>query len=391
MLQILTSHPCVFWLCALFTLLAPTTGTAASINKEIQTSADIANELNYLLTFVGPNHADLRNLRTDKIAEVVKFILAAKEKGALYFPDDLDGISSAYYEVDVARSLGEILRLTDNPEIPSVFTAPSTIRLSRWKTIDTYDQQRPKFWEYLPKLNGPVFFSGIEHVVNTPDENTGAYYQYDLYRSVILTQYHGRNVLISLSKQADISNVGRKGLIIGRDDQWDYYYSDQVGLNRPGLSWVDSHMYDSKSVAFYVEGAASHPTVRIGVFKWLRAGWSKINFVKRSHIYEGLARFTHVFKQIIEHPNIADNSAWVDSLRRIQRLEKGQLQAIVQTYWQNIQQQAQKDDALSSDELNALTTDGRYLNSLGRDEMQSIVTVEFLKQLLGKRSAIKLK
>lgn len=174
--------------------------------------------------------------------------------------------------VDVARSMGQILQLTDNPEIPSVFTAPSSIRMSRWKAIDTPNHQRPKLWELLPKLNGSVSFSGIEDVVNTPDETTGTYYQYDLYRSVILTQFNGRNLLISLSKQAGISNVGRKGLIIGGDDQWNYYYSNEAGLNRAGFGWVDSYMYDSKSLAFYVDGTPTGNTVRVGVFKWLQAG-----------------------------------------------------------------------------------------------------------------------
>ncbi|MFZ4700555.1 MAG: hypothetical protein ACOYMG_10950, partial [Candidatus Methylumidiphilus sp.] len=242
-----------------------------------------------------------------------------------------------------------------------------------------------------PKLNDPVSFSGIESVVNTPDETTGTYYQYDLYRSVILTQFNGRNLLISLSKQVDISNVGRKGLIIGGDDQWNYYYSNEAGLNRAGFGWVDSYMYDSKSVAFYVDGTPTGNTVRVGVFKWLRAGWSGINFVKRSHIYDGLDRFTSVFKEIVEHPSILDTAAWIDTLLEIQRLPKDQLQPIVRNYFQNVQNQAQRDGTLSSDELKVMSIDGQYMDSMGRDEMQSILIVEFLKQLLGKHSQIKLK
>ena len=379
------------WVLVLFIMLPPTIGMATGINKEIQTSDEIANELNYLLTFVGLGHADFRSLKTDKIVEVMKFVTAKKENGVLYFPDDMDGITSTYYEVDVARSFGQILQLTDNPEIPSVFTAPSSIRMSRWKAIDTPNHQRPKLWEQLPKLNGSVSFSGIENVVNTPDETTGTYYQYDLYRSVILTQFNGRNLLISLSKQVGISNVGRKGLIIGGDDQWNYYYSNEAGLNRAGFGWVDSYMYDSKSVAFYLEDAPAGNTVRVGVFKWLRAGWSGINFVKRSHIYDGLDRFTSVFKVIVEHPSILDTATWIDTLLEIQRLPKDQLQPIVRNYFQNVQNQAQRDGTLSSDELKVMSIDGQYMDSMGRDEMQSILTVEFLKQLLGKHSQIKLK
>ncbi len=379
------------WLFGLIIILMPILGIGSSINKEVQTSAEIANELNYLLTYVGPNHADFKTLKANKIAEIIKFVSNQKEKGVLYYPEDIDGITSSYYEVDVFRSLDQILQLTDNPEIPSVFTAPSTIRLSRWKTIETNDLQRPKLWEQLPNLNEPISFSGIETVVNTPDENTGAYYEYDLFRSVILTKYNGRNMLISLSKQVDTSNVGRKGLIIGQDDQWDYFYSDQVGLNRAGLSWVDSYIYNSKSVAFYLESASSGSMVRIGVFKWLRAGWYNINFVERSHIYDGLDRFTRVLKQIAEHPSIAHNTKWVDTLHEIQHLPKNRLQPIIQDYLHTIQKQAHKDHTLSSNEIKAISTDNLYMNSLDRDEMQAILTVEFLKQLMGKQSSIKFK
>lgn len=97
-----------------------------------------------------------------------------------------------------------------------------------------------------------------------------------------------------------------------------------------------------------------------------------------------------MLKEIVEPPSILDSAAWIDTLLEIQRLPKGQEQTIVRTYFQNVQNQAQKDSTLSSDDLKFMSIDGQYMDSMGRDEMQSLLIVEFLKQLLGKHSQIKL-
>lgn len=379
------------WRAILIVLLLPILGMADSIGQEVQTSDEIGRELKQLLAFVGPNRADPRGFKPEMTAAVVKFVADPKAKETLYYPDAPDGTASAYFEVDVARSLGQILRLTDNPDVPAVFTAPSTVRSARWTSIDTPGHQRPKLWEQLSDSRSPVVFSGIEHLVNTPDQTTGAYYEYDLHRTVILTQVDGRKLLISLSSQRGVSSAGKQGLIIGRDDEWDYLYTSQSGINRFGLGWVDSYMYDSYSVAFYLEDGAESPAVRFGVFKWLKAGWSNINFVKRSHIHDGLRRFAEAFKGIVEHRRIADTAAWSNSLLEIRRLRTDQLRPIVQEYLGALQKQVETDGSLPASDVKTLFKDGGYMDSLGREEMQSIVTVEYLKQLLGKQSRVNLK
>lgn len=380
----------IMWRVILIVLMLPVAGMAETL-KEVQTPDEVGQDLNYLLSFVGPNRADPKSFNPGKIAAVLKFVLSSKEKKVLHFPEAVDGVASAYFEIDVGRSLDQILRLTDNPDVPAVFTAPSTVRSALWTRIDTPGHQRPMLWEQVPDLQSSVSFTGVEHLVNTPDQTTGAYYEYDLDRTVILAKADGRNLLISLSRQAGVSSAGKKGWVIGRDDQWDYLYTGQSGLNRFGLGWVDSYMYDSYSVAFYLEGTAGKPSVRFGVFKWLRAGWSDINFVKRSHIHGGLQRFAEVFKRIVEHRRIGDDPGLTDTLLGIQRLKTDQLQKIVQEYLAALQQQIEKDDSRPDADVKSLLKDGSYMDSLGPEEMRSIVVLEYLKQLLGKPTRVDLK
>jgi len=372
----------------LILLMLPVHGMAYAFGREIQISREEIEALNYLRGFVGPHRADLREFKPEKITAVLQFLVSPKKNGTLYHADGPDGTPSAYFETDIARRLDQIVRLTDNPDVPAAFTAPSTVRLARWESIDTPDRQLPKLWEHLPELSSPVFFTGIEHLVNTPDQSTGAYYDYDLYRSVMLTKADGRNLLISLSSQTGISGVGKRGLIIGPDEQWDYLYTGQSGLNLRGLGWVDSYMYDSYSVALYLEDAGG-TAVRFGMFKWLRAGWANLNLVRRAHIYEGVQRFADTLKQILEDQRLADISAVTRSLLEIRRLSEDQLRQVVQVYLAALQKQVETRGLLSANEMRTLFEEPGY--TLGREEMQSIVVLEYLKQLLGKPHHVNLK
>ena len=43
------------------------------------------------------------------------------------------------------------------------------------------------------------------------------------------------NVIITVSAQTDVSSVGKKGYVLGADEDWDYFYSGKKGLTIPAL------------------------------------------------------------------------------------------------------------------------------------------------------------
>jgi hypothetical protein len=83
----------------------------------------------------------------------------------------------------------------------------------------------------------------------------------------------------------DVSDVGKKGYVMGTDDDWDYFYSGKPGLTIPALGWVKSYMYGSSGINIYEEIDPQAGKVRCAVFKWLRAGWSGVNMVRRVYIF----------------------------------------------------------------------------------------------------------
>jgi hypothetical protein len=213
------------YLIILVLLIQPAHGYGSSHLDKRPLGKELDAQLSYLLSFVGPDAADPSSFSTDKITALLQFIDKPKDTNALYHASEINGSSSAYHEIDIKGEIEQILQLTYNPDIPSVITMPSTLRMSRWKEVDTPDNSFPKLWKYLSNLESPQFVRGIEHIVNSPDSSSGAYFEYDLYRTLIVMRYSGRSVLISLSKQKDVSGVGKKGIVIGPDENWDYIYT----------------------------------------------------------------------------------------------------------------------------------------------------------------------
>jgi hypothetical protein len=370
-------------LSVLLLLLIPVCSYATESGTEKAVDASLREELAYLLSFVGSDAAGSETFRVNRISALMKFVTGPKEPHVLYHAGRFKSATSAYHEFDIRRPLSKVLQLTYNPDIPTVVTMPASIRLSHWTDIDTPKHSLPKLWETLPVLKAPQFITGVEHIVNSPDQHSGAYFEYDLYRTLILLRHEGRPVLISLSRQKDVSDVGKKGVIIGADDNWDYLYTGQAGVNYAGLGWVKSYIYDSYSVSFYIETDAAHPTVRFGVFKWMRAGWAGINLARPAHIFRGLKRFANNFKTVLENPRLDDVTAVSRDFANIKSLSIEEQRKIIEGYLTEIEKKCRLEKRLSEDQLNNLFKDRHYLNGLKEEERQSLIALALVKNLLG--------
>jgi hypothetical protein len=160
----------------------------------------------------------------------------------------------------------------------------------------------------LPKAleqGNTLLVRGTEREIITPDANTGGYYSYTQDRAVAVFQGPTGPVLVSVGCQTKPSDIGRKGYVVGEDADWNYLYSEETGLTKTGLGWVDSYMYNAHSIIVFVADSSSG-TIRAGSFKWLNAGWAKVNMVKQSHIINGIKRFTADFKAVLESSRLPE-------------------------------------------------------------------------------------
>lgn len=365
--------------------------TATVAAREIPVDGAIDAELDYLLGLIGRDSKSLASLQTERLDRTLEFLAGTKDPDALYHAQDRNGAPSAYWQLDLRRPIADVLRLTYDTDLPAVVTSPATVRTAHWSWTDAGNGRLPPFWVHARHMQQPLAMTGVEHLVNSPDEHTGAYYEYDLDRALLLTSWRKRPLFISLSAQKGRSAVGKQGIILGEDDHWTYLYSDIPGLNWPGFGWVDSYLYDSYSVALYLGTAGGGAPTRFGIFKWIKAGWVGMNMVRKAHITEGLKRYADAFKLILENPRTADVDAVVRQFAAIRNLPRSQLTQLTATYF----------DALTTDlkrtpppagatEAAALFAKGGYRQSIGPDEMISIASLERLKALLGKPHYLKL-
>jgi len=348
--------------------------------------ATIQPALDYLLEING--HLDVQTVTPAQLTPLVNFILQDKPADAQYVAtadDLLDPL--VYHEFEVRQSLAKILRYAFHPVIPSHVLALSSVRLAYWKEVEGQPGPFPKgLSDRIADLQAPLVVHGVEHEEITPDLTSGAYYSYDLNRTLVLVRVAGRLVWISLARQMDTSDVGRKGYVLGPDDAWNYIYSGEKGVNLMGLGWVETYMYDAFSALVFVQENEGTPLVRCGAFKWLRAGWNSMNFVRPEHIRGGLDRYAETFKAIIEAPELPAPSQIAAAVKTFDALSRPQMQEQARQRLRRLAARYGDDDQFPREWYEEDVVNGSYLKSLTRPQLEAILFLDYMKETLGRQS-----
>ena len=320
----------------------------------------------------------------NKIAAVLDFIHQPGKDASLYYADSILDSPSAYYEFDIHEDLKKVVAYSFNPDIPDIATMPSSARLLYWLDEWGNRQSSPRIGQYLDRLDSPVVIDGLQFVEITPNTHSGAYYTYHMYKTILLFTYRHRKIMVTISRQVDVSMVGKKGYVLGKDDDWDYYYSGKPGLTLPALGWVESYMYGSSGINIYDEVDPVAGRVRCAMFKWLQAGWSGINMVKRHHIYSGLKRFAIPMKKILEYPSLPSVVSMAGDLSRIKGFSEDTLRSKMKIYSGILQNRYDGGKGHTKKLPSHLFKVKNHWTQMSRDEMESALVIEFMKYTVGK-------
>ena len=344
---------------------------------------DVQTAIDYVFSFAEQGKSSGPDMH--RMDALLAFVAGnGKDLGKSYSLGRRHGAVSDYYEFSIRRSLKDLLALVFNPDLPSSLVCPASMRRAHWIEIDGREQALPQLSEKLGHLQAPLVVRGREFIENSPDVTSGAYYSYELQRMLILARYQDRPLLISISIQPERSQVGRKGLVMGPDENWDYVYTGEQGQMMAGLGWADSYMYYSASIVVYLEMPETPAQVRIGAMKWIKAGWAGMNLVRPHHIREGVLRFAATLKEILESPTLPDVSELTRIFGQINSLSMDQLRAKNQVYLNCLGSREEDTNKSYLDWLRRLSRDGDYLQSLDREELITVVNLEYLKSVLGK-------
>jgi hypothetical protein len=318
------------------------------------------------------------------VGTLADYVLSSKQNREYSLPKSQE-CTGVYHEFDTKVTLPRFIEYSYNPLIPPVITKPSSVRYAAWASTRDESQKLPASWAPVPPAGAPVVIQAIQRESDTPDLNSGVYHEYDLKRTLILQNHKGRQVFLSVSKQIDKSDVGKKGFILGEDTDWTYYYSAEIGSPRTGLGWVKSYIYDYFSVCVYVESSTAPSMVRAAVFQWLSAGWSGINFVKASHILRGLERFARDCKVVLESPRLPAPNQIISVYQQLSNTPASDL-----TKKYAALQQALRSKAFTMGKIgkSALDEPVSYANT-PREQMVNELMLEYLKTSIGKAPLIK--
>lgn len=290
-------------------------------------------------------------------------------------PEDTD---SAYHGFTINASLDKLLRYCYNPDIPAFVSDPEAVRLSRWKSLDDPKASADPFWQSLPAPEPYRIQRGLLYLQNTPDSETGAYYGYNSYKAGILFRYQNRNVFISVSKQKEVSEVGKKGYVFRDCDSEYYVYSDKPGLNRFGLGSIKSYLYDALGLTIYIE---DHPgLLKCGTYKWLNGGWAGMNLIKEKHILKGIKEFADRRKAFMESETLPATDEIISFCSQYKKLSEGELRARLQPYLTRIKAICESRDCPSG--IKKSTDIDRFVNCMTADEKRSMLASAEIKQFM---------
>jgi hypothetical protein len=317
------------------------------------------------------------------MATLADYVIESKTAREAELPKIRKAIG-AYYEFDTRIDFLTFLQYSYTNQIPTALTSPASLRYSLWRGAAGEAHQLPESWKLPAPDATPLVIRGRQHDGITPDLTTEVYYEYDLVRALILFNHKGRHVLISISKQADVSTVGKKGFILGSDDDWNYHYTNDTGSAKAGLGWVKSYIYDYFSVAVYVGSGSSPTMVRSGFFQWIRAGWSGINFALPEHVIKGIKRHAKNSKSILESPKLPESGQIVATYRRLHALP---LQDLIERY--ATLQQARQELAVIAGKINKKDALGRNAwADTPKEQIIEALMLEYFKTALGKSSLL---
>ncbi len=353
---------------------------ANASNKESIPPAAMTG-VDYLIEFLKPTSQDPFN--PAEVAGLIEFVTAARPDGIICrLPKRIEA-TSAYYEFKIQKSLKEVLQLAYHPEIPRQIVTPGLTRCNQWRHIDSDNGSLPNFWEHLDDLTQPIVVKGVEIEEITPDLFSGAYYRSPLDRALILFSNSGHPVFLSVTRQKEVSEVGKKGLVLGADDQWNFFYSGKKGLSKSGLGWVDSFIYDTFSVLVFTEVDQKTPITKCGIFKWLRAGWLGMNVVKESHMQAGFERFARDMKRVIESPRLPAVGKIVDMSHKINGLPNDTLKTKMGQYLQQLEKRLVESENRPHRWIKQAAHNNEYVSKLSASQMQAALFLEALKYQLG--------
>jgi len=317
-----------------------------------------------------------------ELAALARFMMASATR-----PDELRVAKREHGEGVLLRqsfrsSFPKLVRYCFDPRIPTELLYPMVLRRAHWIPDSQFVKENVNLWEQLDRQEMLVL-RGTEYEEITPDTFSGCYYSYILSRLIVFLQVDGKPVLFAVSRQDAPSSVGYKAAIVGKDSDWNYVYTKVVGSTLKLVGWAETYMYDSVAVSLmYPNGEGSS----LAFFKWVKAGWSKMNMVKSRHIRSGGERFLASMRQVLDAQNLPEPEAIYARHKELADMDDVALREAFKPHAAALAARAEGDALLSGADFQTVLQDGAYVRQLRREDLISELMKLYMKERLGIRT-----
>ena len=381
---------CAFFLLFVLCLGIPASGIAdahaqsgdTSRQEEAAKGEKLAPELEATLTaLIGAVPAGSNLPAEADLVRLARFMMSPTTR-----PDEVRVARREHGEGVLVRQtfrspFAKLVRYCFDPRIPTEVLYPKVVRRGHWLPDSQIMQENIQLWEQLGTQEMLVL-RGVEYEEITPDTFSGCYYNYTLHRLIVLLHVDGKPVLLSASRQAAPSSVGRKAAIVGRDSDWNYVYTKVVGSNLKLMGWAETYKYDSVAVCLmYPDGEGAG----LAFFKWVKAGWSNMNMVQSKHIRSGSERFLSSKRQVLDAQNLPEPEAIYARHAELTAMDDAGLRAAFEPHAAALANSARGDSLLSSADFQTVLKDDAYARLLTREELISELMKLYMKERLGMR------
>ncbi|MDE7469596.1 MAG: hypothetical protein K2M30_04845, partial [Desulfovibrionaceae bacterium] len=221
--------------------------------------------------------------------------------------------------------------------------------------------------QFLNKtLSSITSYIGYDKEETTADLFTGASYTYAIKKMrILLPEYKGKRIAIIVNKQLEPSTISTKTVTLGDDQNWNYIYSTLQGSLHASTGWVKSHIYDSAMIFLIVENPQDN-TTELFLFKWLRAGWLRINVVSSSHIYRGSKRVLYSINKVLSNPHVPSAQNIAKKYAELRKMDENQLRVLLKEYSEKLSHIALTNPILKGNEWQPFVADGVYASTLNK-------------------------
>ena len=114
---------------------------------------------------------------------------------------------------------------------------------------------------------------------------------------------------------------------------------------------------------------------------------SRINVVKNKHIYRGIKRFSTALTEIVDSPHLPAPAELADAISQIEKLPLEQLRKRILVYRKALKKRYGQPRPQSAKWPADIFDDHSHWEQLSKEEMQSLLMVEYMKDVLRKTNS----